>query len=351
MRGLEAGPNIATLCLALTQSSDQPGRAVLVEQLVDRVLAVSPEMRPILGALLMGQADAEAQALGRAVLGTMLLELDKVADAFSKVDVDVLILTVKEVELHATLRAFGVNPGVSGTRVKNADPVYLFMRGETRICVAYVGFAGNVESSVRLLELMRAVSFKWAVLIGMAAGVRNKTKLGHVVLSESVVAYEGVKLTREGVVPSFRTHTVPMRRVRQMAALGQEDPNWQERLRSEIIVAEGYEQPPDHDGEAFDENWRCEVTTGVVLAGGTLFEDGSIPALANDVHARTKAVEMEGAGFSSACAEYGIEWLVVRGIADYGEPDRAKGWQFVAAYAAAAVVRDGLDTGRFGFTK
>ena len=56
--------------------------------------------------------------------------------------------------------------------------------------------------------------------------------------------------------------------------------------------------------------------------------------------------EMEGAGFAAMCSEAGIEWLVVRGICDYGEPNRRKGWQFAASFAAAAFVRDGLASGR-----
>jgi hypothetical protein len=41
-----------------------------------------------------------------------------------------------------------------------------------------------------------------------------------------------------------------------------------------------------------------------------------------------------------------VDLPFARGIADYGNPERSKGWQFAAAYAAAAFVRDGLANGR-----
>ena len=68
-------------------------------------------------------------------------------------------------------------------------------------------------------------------------------------------------------------------------------------------------------------------------------------------------IEMEGAGFAAACSALRIPWLVVRGIADYGDQDvsiaadgsevkRGKSWQFPSTYVAAAYIRDMVITGR-----
>jgi nucleoside phosphorylase len=80
----------------------------------------------------------------------------------------------------------------------------------------------------------------------------------------------------------------------------------------------------------------------VILAGGKLLEDGSLPRRADEAHARIMAAEMDGAGFAAACEQQRRPWVVVRGIADYGEPDRRKHWQYPATFVAARYVRDAL---------
>lgn len=57
-----------------------------------------------------------------------------------------------------------------------------------------------------------------------------------------------------------------------------------------------------------------------------------------DLHDRIYALEMEGAGFAATCHHVGIDWAVVRGVADRGEEQRSKAWQPVATAAAAGFV-------------
>ena len=53
---------------------------------------------------------------------------------------------------------------------------------------------------------------------------------------------------------------------------------------------------------------------------------------------------MEGSGFASACEEYGVPWLVFRGISDYGDRDKPlfQQWQTTAALSAATCAVDFL---------
>jgi nucleoside phosphorylase len=55
---------------------------------------------------------------------------------------------------------------------------------------------------------------------------------------------------------------------------------------------------------------------------------------------------MESAGFAYFCDESQVHWMIIRGIADYGQSRRTKDWQYVATLAAAHVLRaflmDGL---------
>ena len=83
------------------------------------------------------------------------------------------------------------------------------------------------------------------------------------------------------------------------------------------------------------------MTSGIILAGGKLVEDGTLPKMKKTYHDRVRALEMEG-WICSCLQEAELRWLVIRGIADFGKPHRRKTWQFAATYAAAALVRDGL---------
>ena len=203
---------------------------------------------------------------------------------------------------------------------------------------------------MRMAELLSSVRFKSAILVGMAAGRRSEVDLGDVVIAESVIAYEYMTLKPDEVIYSPVVHTVPRKRIRQARTMHQVDPHWSARLRSEIMSCSDFAGVPADSERQLDENWECEVATGAVLAGARLVENGSIPFLSQQLSDRVKAVEMEGAGFAAMCTEFDVDWLVVRGIADFGEPERSKGWQFPAAYAAAAFVRDGLGNGRLNLT-
>jgi nucleoside phosphorylase len=345
------GKRIAALYCALADSEVGPGRSVLVDQLIAEVRTAKPEVAALLSCVLAANTDTATKDWGRDLLASLNVAPEQMVEFFTRPPrVDVLILTIKEVEWNATLRAFGVPVGEAPSRVGTFDEMMFVTRGDLTFGIAYIGFAGNVESAIRVAELIRHVEFRAAVLIGMAAGVEHEVKLGDVVLSESVIAFEYVTLTSDGPVYSPVVHTVPMRRVRFARTVSQVDPDWGARLRAEIRRADGFVEIPPDEPERLDESWTCSIRTGAILAGTKLIEDGSLPRLKKELGDRVKAAEMEGAGFASMCSEAGIDWLVVRGIADYGNPKRSKGWQFAASYAAAAFVRDGLANGRISLS-
>jgi nucleoside phosphorylase len=341
------GKRIAALYCALADSDSGPGQSVLVDQLIAEIRTAKPEVAALLGSVLAGQSDASTKRWGRDLLESMKVSPQHIAEFFTQPPrVDILLLTVKEVEWNATLRAFGVPVGESPSRIGTSDEIMFVKRRDVVFGIAYIGFAGNVESAMRVAELITRIEFRAAILIGMAAGVAGEVKLGDVVISESVIAFEYVTLTTDGPIYSPVVHTVPMRRVRFARTVNQVDPDWGTRLRAEIRRADGFAEIPSDEPERLDESWSCSIRTGAILAGTKLVEDGSLPRLKKELSDRVKAAEMEGAGFAAMCSEAGVDWLVVRGIADYGNPERSKGWQFAAAYAAAAFVRDGLANGR-----
>jgi nucleoside phosphorylase len=95
-------------------------------------------------------------------------------------------------------------------------------------------------------------------------------------------------------------------------------------------------------------NWLDEVTLtfGTILSGEKLFADGStiIELFKNNsIGKEALAGEMEGYGFAHTCiAKRHYDWLVVRGISDYGGQEKSdpinKKYQKVAALSAMTLL-------------
>jgi nucleoside phosphorylase len=87
-----------------------------------------------------------------------------------------------------------------------------------------------------------------------------------------------------------------------------------------------------------EKGWKPEYHTGVILAGEKFLADGSLPEMQKDYHERVRAADMEGTGFARSCKEHKKPWLVFRGVSDFGEKKRRKGWKLIAALSAATAV-------------
>ncbi len=325
-------------------SRDEPlFRIAVAEDLMTRLGAEEPSVAQLCAALLAALGNEDASELGRSAQkrfglysGTPLH-----ASVSEARDVDVLLLTVKPRELEACLSAFDVPAGT--------PPVAL---GSTGVCgwpleregrtwmICMVGTAGNVQTAVLVGVLSKVLKPKLAVLVGMAAGVPD-LQLGDVVVAEEVLEYEFQRMTSSSMVLQPRPYTPNATLVQNVPLLKSTRPQWSRRCRrlGEVAELRGQElklAPKDY------EDWYPEVVIGVILAGNKLLENGSLPKLKKMYHDRVRAAEMEGAGFAAACQSEGWPWLVFRGVADYGQADRVKEWQFPATFAAAECVRNAV---------
>lgn len=194
--------------------------------------------------------------------------------------------------------------------------------------------AGNLHAANVVRDAVSAFGRPdLAVLCGMAMSTHADLKVGHVVVADAVHDYAPRRVTDTGHVSRFRHPSVPrwlLEDLRHHVDVGRalyaqrlEDACARGRVQAEPDVV--VQDPPDPP----------TVKVGVVLSGEELVEDGSGPERAA-VHDRIMALEMEGAGFADACEHVGIPWFVVRGLADAGEPERSKAWQWTAAAAAAS---------------
>jgi nucleoside phosphorylase len=323
------------------------------------LVAREPDAARVCAAALSAAGDESGRALGEQVIaevglasGALFERADvcppSIVATKDVIAVDVLVLSVKPVELDACLRAFGLAFPATPTPLIGGGEAWLAEYRGTKYAIACVGTDGNVESAIKLLQLFQGLAFRLPVLVGMAAGVRGEVNLGDVVIAEQVWAADFEILRREGSVPRPKTYSPASRVWSKIGSLESVYPEWGKSVKEAILsvsVMSGHRWPlPDR----YETLTRLpKVKTGVVFAGSRLIEDNSLVRRRGHEQGRLLAGEMEGAGFAASVQELGwVDWLVIRGVADFGAERRAKNWQFASTYAAAAVLRDGVEHGR-----
>ena len=348
---------IAALAAAVWRD-ETSSRDLLLEVLLSRLLSHAPDTAKLVASVLRARGDQVGKSLGEQLhLRVGEYEGRELDAPAARLVVNYLILTIKAVEYSACLRAFGVAEGAPKVDLGNGLEVALVTVDGASFAIGMAGPSGNVESAIVLGGLCALIDFEASILVGMAAGVRGEVNLGDVVVAEEVLAYEYAEMTLEGPLLAPRSYGAPNRMIRRVGTLQEAAPAWAREIsRSTLDImanepesAVALSEWPVEEDERLDANWRPHERRGVILAGAKLFEDGSLPRMRAEYHARVKAVEMDGAGYAAASVEKSKPWLVIRGIADYGEPGRRKHWQFPATYAASLYLRQVLRHRRVEF--
>jgi len=237
------------------------------------------------------------------------------------------------------------------------------------VALTLLGETGNDAASSGCANLIRSFSSVRCVLMtGIAAGVPNPAHPGrHVRLGDVVVARWGIaeydSVTDRPGGPVRRRTFPPAsplleRRARmlEVAELTGQRP-WEDWLDAATSHLPGFERPPENTdvlyaGDETDDRvphpevalsghrpGRPKVHSGVIASGDRSLRSArkrdEIAATAPDV----LAIEMEGKGIGNTGFSEGVEWLVVRGVSDYGDQHVNRVWRNYAALAAAAYTR------------
>jgi nucleoside phosphorylase len=269
-----------------------------------------------------------------------------------KARVDVVVLTVVPPELEAARRALGLD---DRHRQKHDGAVYY--RGQLRselagrdyqIALGCVGVAGNPGTAAATASAISAFRPRAVLLMGIAAGVRGKVRIGDVILAERVVAYEPAALLRTATgareQPRPEIDRAPHGMIQDAVAY-RADP---ERLRQAFDRAGGKPvvPPPGRTAE-----YREHVATavwprlGTIASGEKLLRDPAKLLAVRKLHGKVEVGEMEAAGLVDACRRHNLPWLVVRGISDFGDELKDDRFHGLASCAAAAVLVDFLGYG------
>ena len=269
---------------------------------------------------------------------------------------DVAIITVIQPELFAALEALGIPESQRG---KDAHGTVYFrgslrsqMAGrDYRLVVTCVGSAGNYDASAAAYDVIAHHRPRVLILMGIAAGIQGKVRIGEVVLSDRVVAYEPAAIisSSEGGSSTLE-HRPEIDRLphamNQDVITYRADPS---RLSARFRNLGG-EIPVAPAGK--EEEFRSHVASTITARAATLAsgekllrDPAKLRAVRQEQHGKVEVGEMEAAGLVAACRRANIPWLVIRGISDFGDQFKDDRFHHFASRAAAVVLADFLAHG------
>lgn len=268
---------------------------------------------------------------------------------------DVAILTVIPDELNAARSTLGIE---ASSRERVGGSIYYHGTVESTlkhrsysVVLGCIGDAGNAASASAAQEIINHFRPRAFFLMGIAAGVRDKIKIGDVVFAERVVAYEAGAL----VVNADGSRIAQPRPDIDRAPhnIWQDVVHYRlERKRVESLFTRLGGIFPKLQGEQQEHaNYvasSINFQRSTIASGEKLLRDpGKLHEIRRDTHGKVEVGEMEAAGFVEACRRGNVPWLIVRGISDFGDELKDDRFHDFASRTAAAVlvdfVRHGLD--------
>lgn len=257
--------------------------------------------------------------------------------------VDIAIVTVLEVELNAVLCA--LDCGHPETEHKRSGEfrywfgtIKRYQNRPLSVVVTMVGEPRNVPCAICVEHVLNDFDVGLLMLVGIAAGPREKVKLGDAVAAERIYDYEHVRLELRKFfgIPTLLKKSLPR-------------PQFTDVKKNIKVALEIYDE---HRMQAYfrellqkvDRNKLLHLSSeftprlhkGTIAAGEKLFADGSLSRMYKRADQRIRAGDQEDSGFVQVAELKNIEWCVFRGICDYGDPTKGDNWHFAAALSAAA---------------
>jgi nucleoside phosphorylase len=212
--------------------------------------------------------------------------------------------------------------------------------GQNMVVAMVLTKMGNNFAAIGATHLLHSFpSVRDVLMLGIAAGVPapEDIQLGDLIISDKsgVLQYDNVK--RESGTTRIRdTSQKPsarlIRAINKMRALEfQGHRPWEAHLKR--VTSPTYARP---------EPGTPRVHYGRIGSGNTLLRDSNFrDELAHPNELR--AIEMEGSGIADATWDAGCGYLLVRGVSDHADHNKADKWQPYAALVAAAYARSVLE--------
>lgn len=256
---------------------------------------------------------------------------------------DVLVLTALPVELAAAKQALGIAPEASPVTTSTGLHTWKVpvsgRNGRIASCMlACFSGAGNIDASTVTATLLTEFKPHNVVMVGIAAGMRDKCALAEVVLTERVVAYDGRAVLEGGRVEYRPEITRLSFSIRQDLAFYLSDVSGLEQRLHRHYERMAIALPEKADAGPVAASIIPRLAT--VASGESLIRDPDKFRQLRELHGKVETAEMEGAGVFAACEAHNKPVLMIRGISDFGDSTKDNRFHQWAAKTAAAVTVD-----------
>jgi WD40 repeat protein/nucleoside phosphorylase/uncharacterized protein YjbI with pentapeptide repeats len=231
----------------------------------------------------------------------------------------ILLLTVNDNETEALFQVFS-NEHAPQPFLREDYPYQLLGHVEQRPIIAYRCQMGSMRNGAALIRTVTAIHHHrpaTIIAVGIAFGKRDKQTLGDVLVSEQVQTYESERHSKDDS-HTWRAESVP-------AAS-----RWLERCMQ-------------------FQRRDFKTHKGLLLCGEKLLDNQAFRTLLSEDFPTAIGGDMESAGLVTACHEKKVDWIVVKGVSDWGDGSKADGaeeskdaLQRQAAINAAQVVYSAL---------
>ena len=237
---------------------------------------------------------------------------------------DVLIVTVTAVESRAVLAAFERATGQKARSVAIGDRVYrdlgTLQRARVFLALSEMGAGGLGASQQTVQKGIAALRPQAVVMVGIAFGMNEqKQAVGDILVSRQLMLYDLQRVGASQIIPRG------------------DRPHGSGKLLNYLSSAE-----LDWEG--------APVRFGLLLTGDKLVDDIDYREQLKRLEAEAIGGEMEGAGLYVACQDAKVDWVVVKGICDWGDGNKEQhkeARQKMAADSAAAFVVHALQHAAF----
>jgi len=256
--------------------------------------------------------------------------------------VDVAIIVPKEDELRAVEQAFGTKFVESKGALRGGKLYYTFRQrlktetgsSDVSVAVVFMNDQGNSIANDVANDVLSELDPPLIFLTGTAAGRPGKVNIGSVVASSLIMDAQEWRL-EEAANPRIRHHEPPEKiRADVTRFIGQmPESDWRDKLFGVLEALYRQTEPPK---ELLTK--PPEAHFGIIASSNYLIVNPQLLETLWKNDDRIRCIDMESGGFGLACKKsVQRQWLVVRGISDYGTPASKKDLYRVAAAASAAV--------------
>ncbi len=231
----------------------------------------------------------------------------------------VALITANDVELNAVLKETDIISDIySKYSISHLSHTYFVaMFGKITIVVIRLGSTGVINpdsATLTVKELADVWKIPIVIAVGIAMGMKPETQiLGDVLISKTIQNYNVTKLTESGVIHRSSR------------------PNASHILSDRFVSCIDWKF-------AREDGSLCKMHSGLILTGGSLVNQMKFTKNLKKNFPDAIGNEMEASGIWAVSESMRIEWLVVKGICDWGE-NKNDEYQELAAASAVSICK------------